>query len=109
MPSSEQDQQLEYEIQNKGLTAPRLTPSHIDSKIMDIRYHRVEDTSTTLCSLVLENGFVVNGESASASLENFDESLGKQIAFNNARDKIWALEGYLLREKLYQQSLLENN
>lgn len=107
MPSPEKDQQLEYEIQNKGLTAPRLTPSQIDSKIMDIRYHRVEGTTTTLCSLVLENGFVVNGESASASLDNFDEALGKRIAFDNARDKIWLIEGYLLKEKLYQISLGE--
>lgn len=104
MPSSEEDQKIEYEIQNKGLNAPRLNPAHIDSKIMEIRYHRVEGTSTTICSLILENDFVVNGESASASLENFDESLGKQIAFNNARDKIWALEGYLLKQKLYEKS-----
>ena len=103
--SSEKDQQLEYEIQNKGLLAPRIKPADVDSQIMDIRYHRVEGTTTTLCSLILINGFVVNGESACASLENFDAELGRKIAFENARDKIWSLLGYHLREKLYQESL----
>ena len=34
------------------------------------------------------------------SPENFDVELGKKIARSNARDKIWALEGYALRERL---------
>jgi len=42
----------------------------------------------------------VTGESAAASPENFDVELGKKIARINARDKIWALEGYVLRERL---------
>ena len=96
------DQKMEYEIQNKGLNAPRLTPSHIDSVIKEIKYHVVPGTSTTICSLVLVNGFVVNGESAAASMENFDKSIGEKISFDNARDKIWALEGYLLKQKLFE-------
>lgn len=105
MPSSKEDQEIEYEIQNKELNAPRLNPAHIDSQIKDIRYHRVEGTTTTICSLILMNGFVVNGESASASLANFDKDLGNKIAFNNARDKIWMLEGYLLRQKLHESQI----
>lgn len=42
----------------------------------------------------------MTGESAAASPENFDVELGKKIARSNARDKIWALEGYVLRERL---------
>ena len=95
------DQQMEYKIQNAGLNAPRLTPAHIDSVIKDIYYHVVPNTTTTICSLKLMNGFIVNGESAAASPENFNESIGKEIAFNNARDKIWQLEGYLLKQSLY--------
>lgn len=91
---------LEYEIQNKGLNAPRLTPAHIDSVIKEIKYYIVPDTTTTICSLVLSNGFVVNGESAAASKENFDEEIGRKVAYENARDKIWMLEGYLLKQKI---------
>lgn len=100
--SEKRDQELEYEIQNKELNAPRLTPAHIDSVMREIKYHKVPDTTTTICSIVLVNGFVVNGESAAASPENFDEEIGKKIAFENARDKIWMLEGYLLKQKLYE-------
>ena len=92
---------MEYKIQNAGLDAPRLTPSHIDSVIDKIHYYVVPNTTTTICSLVLMNGFVVNGESAAASPENFNEDIGKEIAYNNARDKIWQLEGYLLKQSLY--------
>lgn len=52
--------------------------------------------------LVLKNGFTVTGESACASHENFDAEIGRKVAYENAREKIWMLEGYLLKEKLYQ-------
>ena len=32
----------------------------------------------------------------------YNEELGNKIAFTNAKDKIWALEGYLLKQKLYE-------
>lgn len=104
MPCSIDDQKLEYEIKNKGLNAPRLTPAHIDSTIKDISYHRLTDV-LTVCVLTLMNGFTVTGESACASPENYSEEIGNKVAFENAREKIWMLEGYLLKEKLYQKSL----
>lgn len=54
----------------------------------------------TFCVLVLRNGFTVTGESACASPENFDSEIGRKIARENAINKIWPLEGYLLKEKL---------
>jgi len=90
---------IEREINEKGLNAPRLTPSMIDKKIIKEDYHVFNDV-LTVCCITLENGFMITGESACASPENFDEELGKKIAFGNARDKIWQLEGYLLKEKL---------
>ena len=55
----------------------------------------------TVCCLKLANGFNVVGESACASPENFDEALGRKIARDNAKGKIWALEGYALRNTLH--------
>lgn len=92
---------IEREIQAKGLNAPRLTPEHIDSKVKHTNYFRFPGTTLTVCALELENGYIVTGESAAASKYNFDEEIGRKIAFRNARDKIWALEGYLLRERLH--------
>ena len=91
---------VESYIQEKGLTAPRLTPDLIDATIADEAYHVFPGTTLTVCCLTLRNGFQVTGESACASPENFDEALGRAIARRNARDKIWSLEGYALRERL---------
>lgn len=55
----------------------------------------------TFCVLVLKNGFTVTGESACASPDNFDAELGRKIARDNAIDKIWPLEGYLLKQSLH--------
>lgn len=117
---SNTEQQIEQEIQSKNLNAPRLTPDHIDSKIKAVEYILPRDVckrdngvevfdaplplqTLTFCILTLENGFTVTGESACVSPENFDEAIGQEIAFKNAREKIWQLEGYLLKEKLNHQ------
>jgi hypothetical protein len=92
---------IEQEIQEKGLTAPRLNPEHIDGTIESSDFHIFVGTTLTVCCLTLRNGFTVTGESAAASPENFDAEIGRKIAFANAREKIWALEGYLLKERLH--------
>lgn len=96
------ESEIENEIQSKGLNAPRLTPAHIDDTIVHEQYHVFPGTTLTVCCLTLRNGFNVTGESAAASPENFDENIGRKIAFENARNKIWAHEGYLLRQKLWE-------
>lgn len=97
---SRDEQAIESEIQEKGLNAPRLSPSAIDEVIVGEDYHVFPGTTLTVCCLKLRNGFTVTGESAAASPVNFDVELGRKIAKENARNKIWMLEGYLLREKL---------
>ena len=108
---SNDEQQIEAEIQAKGKIAPRLTPEDIDATISGEYCFRVSDVlkgapimpeleCLTICVLVLKNGFTVTGESACASPENYDREMGNRIARDNARKKIWPLEGYLLREKL---------
>jgi hypothetical protein len=120
---------IEQEIQAKGLTAPRVTLDHIESIIMSEHYFTAYDGRAgaiangtysgreqplpeeddvkhlkllTFCVLVLANGFTVTGESACASPENFDPEIGCKIARDNAINKIWALEGYLLKQKLFE-------
>lgn len=98
------DQDIEAEIKAKGLTAPRLNPDMIDAAIVAEQYHVFPGTTLTVCCLTLRNGYQVIGESAPASPENFDAALGQKIARGRARDRIWALEGYLLRQRLYERS-----
>lgn len=110
------DKDIEQEIQSKGLTAPRVTPASIDSVIVAETYFTAADGATitgsdyhdslallTFCVLTLKNGFTVTGESACASPENFNAEIGRKIARENAINKVWMLEGYLLKQKLSEQ------
>lgn len=87
-------------IQAKADKAPRLKPADIDAAIQHEQFHVFPGTTMTVCALTLRNGFIVTGESAAASIENFDREIGRKIARDNARNKIWAFEGYLLRQRL---------
>lgn len=114
------EQAIENEIQAKGLNAPRLTPTDIDAAIESEHYFTARDAVggdeamteagfkalglLTFCVLVLRNGFTVTGESACASPENFDPEIGRKSAREKARNKIWPLEGYLLRQRLYEKA-----
>ncbi len=95
------DQEIEQEIQEKGLTAPRVTPKRLEEVIISEQYHVFPKSTFTACLLTLENGYTVLGESACASPANFDAKLGRKIARENAKNKIWQLEGYLLRQRLH--------
>lgn len=111
------DQSIEQEILDKGLTSPRVTPADIEANIANEYYFTaangaitggallVERVPTalcllTFCVLILRNGFTVTGESACASPENFDAEIGRKIARQNAVQKIWPLMGYALKDKL---------
>jgi hypothetical protein len=112
------DQSIEQEIQAKGLTAPRVTPDDLAENIASTHYFTAQDGKRgsterggaiaiypelellTFCVLVLKNGFTVTGESACASPENFDAELGRKIAFENAKQKLWPLMGYELKQRL---------
>jgi hypothetical protein len=99
------DQTIEQEIQAKGLTAPRVTPARIDEVCSKPPlFHVFPGSQMTVCCLELANGFTVTGESACASPENFNQELGEKIALQNAKQKVWALEGYLLKQRLSDTS-----
>ena len=117
---------FEQLIVEKNLTAPRVTSARIEEVIEDVQYFtagdgaygyqtrdETVDTATypealnllTFCVITLKNGFTVTGESACASPENFNEEIGQKIAYDNAVNKIWPLEGYLLKEQLYKENI----
>ena len=62
----------------------------------------------TFCVLVLQNGFTVTGESACASPENFNAEIGREIARQNAVQKIWPLMGYALKQQLCIAQAIES-
>ena len=93
------EESIEQQLQEKGLNAPRLTPELIDNCIAGKVFHKLTDV-LTVCVITLKNGFTVTGESACVSPANYNQEIGESIAFKNAREKIWLLEGYRLQCEL---------
>ncbi len=112
------DKELEDIQQSRNLTAPRVTLDDVNNNIGAEYYttldkalgHNVPTDPSwnlgviTLCVLVLRNGFVVIGEAAPASPDNFDAALGQKIAKQKAIDKVWPLMGYALKDRMLVQS-----
>lgn len=122
------DAGIELALQAKNLTAPRVTPADVEAQIVSEHYFtgaegmlgaaqwgaesvRIEGGNwvrtsaadcTTFCILTLKNGYVVTGEAFCVSPENFDTGIGRRIAREAAKNKIWPLLGYMLRERLNQ-------
>lgn len=120
-----EDDEIERLIKAEGATAPRVTPEHVEAVIASEHYftafegaimtnlHLRDDAEATkalglltFCVLVLKNGFTVSGESACASPENFRPNIGREAARRNAVSKLWMLEGYLLKQQLYNDEVL---
>lgn len=123
-----EDDEIEKLIKAEGATAPRVTPDHIESVIASEHYFTAKDgvdgafsnactqeiqglspdplRLLTFCVLVLKNGFTVSGESACASPENFRPNIGREAARRAAVNKLWMLEGYLLKQQLYNDEVL---
>ena len=122
------DQQIEQEIQAKGLTAPRVAPEDIEANIVSEHYFTAADAYRsnpcydpnghpheplpapaplellTFCVLVLRNGFTVPGESYCADAERFDAETGRNEARKDAINKAWPLMVYALKERLAGQA-----
>lgn len=94
---------------------PKVTREHLESIIISEHYFtgaeaaRIGGTEphpldlVTFCTLTLQNGFTVTGSEACASRANFDRKLGEQYAREKAIEQLWPLEGYLLKQRLYEQ------
>jgi hypothetical protein len=90
----------EQELINRSV-APRVTEKELEANIRERTF--LNHGLLTICILTLQNGFTVTGESACASPENYNQDIGERIALSNAKEKIWPLMGYALREKLHQE------
>ena len=99
------------------MSARKVTAELIHSKIESVVYFNAGAVNTTPvtedvqrelnlvthCIIVLQNGFKVEGTSACVDPSSYDKALGEKFAFENAFEKIWPLEGYLLKEQMYQE------
>jgi hypothetical protein len=111
------DEELKAAIAAK--TAPKVTLEMMEARIATVSYFSGNQSrqvneidyidglpeTLTLCSIELDNGYSVRGESACVSIENFDYEIGKKLAYKAAVAKLWPLFGFLLAEQLHQEQL----
>jgi hypothetical protein len=123
-------------VEARAKIVPKLTPADIEAVIVSEHYftarqgdaRAVEDAAfsggvlhasgratpdalahVTFCVLILRNGAKVTGVNhGPVSAANFDAAIGRQYARANAVEKVWELEGYLLRERLSAPTLTLN-
>jgi hypothetical protein len=77
---------------------PRVTKEALEANIKSCAfdYHGL----LVKCTLTLNNGFSVSGESACAVPGNYKKDVGERLALSDAKGKIWALMGYELKTKI---------
>lgn len=92
------DEEANARLEQK--TAPRVTKEDIERRIARHEFTRLSGT-VTLCTVTLDNGYSVYGESACVSPENYDQQLGEKYAYEAAFRKLWPLFGFLLAETLF--------
>lgn len=101
-PSSEQS--LENEIVRKGKTAPRVSLSDLEANIRQteiVKHTSFSGQILRWAVITTQSGFAVTGKpSASVSAENDDAEIGEKVAIQNAKEEMWALMGYALKQKL---------
>lgn len=90
------DEQLDGALEARP--AARVTKESIEARIKSQEYHI--HGKVTIALLTMVNGYVVVGFSACVSPENFDAEIGRRLAYDDAFRQLWALEGYLLAERM---------
>ncbi len=83
----------------------RVTVSDMEAKIKMTIYQRLEGTTTTICQITMENGFTVTGTSACVDPKNYNQALGEKYSYEQAFNKLWELEGYLLLQRRFEAGL----
>ena len=98
------NQAIEQEIQEKGLTAPRVSLADLEANIANVEIVKHVSTSGQVLRwavITTNSGYSVAGKpSCSASSANDNQEIGEKIATDNARGELWPLMGYALKERI---------
>ena len=95
---------IEKKIQAEADVAPRITPKDVANNVAEIEIVKHITPSGKVLRwgvITTKNGYAVTGKpSASVSPQNDNQSIGEEIAIDNAKSEMWALMGYELQSKL---------
>ena len=77
-----------------------LTTEYLEHQIALVEYNRFGEVGIQ-CVLTLNNGYTVTGESGCIDPTIFNEEIGKNIAYDNAFDKLWLILGYQEKQRWF--------
>ncbi len=81
----------------------KITNEYIKSRVAETHYSILPDGRTTVCSIVLVNGYTVTGSSSCLDRANFSVDLGRNYSFQKAFEKIFEVEAFLAMEDEYRK------
>lgn len=99
------DNEIAKFINTEDPNGRKVTPDLIEEKIDKVEYQLLEDSLLTICIITMKNEFQFVGTSTCADPKIFTKEKGEQVAYQKAFDQIFPMEGYLLKEKLYLETL----
>ena len=88
--ASRNREELQKQFEADGKTRYVRTED-VEAEILAVQYHQFVGTTVTVCVITLQNGFTVVGKSACANPDNFQTELGESLAFDDAKQQIYAL------------------
>jgi len=83
----------------------RVTKEALEAMFCSVTYEIRPDGRTTVCEITFKNGFSLRDESSAATIDNFKQDIGEQLAYEKALDAAWGFAGFLLLEDRYRASL----
>lgn len=85
------------------MSSNMVTEDLLESKIRNVTYTRYPDSHHTSCIITTENGFTVMGEYPCDDPAKYDKAKCEMYAYEDAFNKLWPLEGYLLKQRLHDE------
>jgi hypothetical protein len=104
------DAGMDHQLEAKGKHAPRITKDMLELNIAHVEIHKHVTHGGQILRwaiLTTTSGFAVTGRpSAAVCAENDDAAIGEKVALDNAKQELWPLMGYELKERLFRKAQL---
>lgn len=83
----------------------KLTKEMLENQIANVDYQVLIPNKLVHCTITVINGYRFTGEASVIDPSRFDLNIGKQVAYENAFDKMWPVYGYLVQDQMYNANL----
>ena len=82
----------------------KITKEFLEAQIAKRHFIMATETKT-ICIITTPSGFTFLGEADCVSPANFNQDIGREIAFQDAFAKMWMPYGFALAQRLYEAKL----